>query len=260
MQRITSRENPLVKRYVALMSNKGERERENLLVVEGVRLCLDALKSGLVFREVYVTEKALQKHSGLNELLERTDGGFTISESVAAKMSDTKTPQGVFAVCEKPRSKRPERHKRDARYLLLAGLQDSGNIGTIIRTAEAFGLDGVAMTADCPDLYSSKVLRASMGGVFRLPVWTVGDMLEEIALLKLEGVAVYAAALEVNAEKLGNMRFEGACAVLLGNEGAGLPVGLADACDCSVIIPMSGRADSLSVAMAAGIFAWELKA
>lgn len=260
MRQITSRENSVIKRFAALSSDKGERGKDNLIAIEGAKLCLDALQSGLSIHEVFVTEKALQKYSGTKELIQKASESFIISESVATKMSDAKTPQGVFAVCGKPLNKRPGCHKRDARYLLLATLQDSGNVGTIIRTVEALGLDGVALTSDCPDLYSPKVLRASMGGVFRLPVWTVLDMQEEILHLKSEGVTVYAAALEPNVEKLRNVQFKDACAVLLGNEGAGLPQNLIEVCDYSVIIPMAGCADSLSVATAASIFAWEMKA
>lgn len=260
MREITSRDNPLIKRFIAISSDKAKRGREKLFTLEGARLCLDALGSMLVFREVYATEKALQKYPAIKEIFEKAGDAFMVSEPVALKMSDAKTPQGVFAVCEKPCNNMPEDHKQNARYLLLAALQDAGNVGAIIRTAEAFGLDGIVMTEDCPDPYSPKVLRASMGGVFRLPVCTVSDMTGEIARLKSQGVKVYAATLGSDAEKLGNIRFDGVCAVLLGNEGAGLPATLIEACGNSLIIPMAGRADSLSVAMAAGIFAWEMKA
>lgn len=259
MKQITSRENASVKRFVSLMSDKNEREREQLIAMEGVRLCLDALQSGLALKEVYVTEKAVRKHSEIGALLDKAAESFEISESVAAKMSDAKTPQGVFVLCEKPHNKRPQSHKPDARYLLMASLQDAGNVGAIIRTAEALGIDGIAMTCDCPDLYSPKVLRASMGGVFRLPVWVVEDMREELARLQSEGVTAYAAALRADAQKLGEAAFCGKCAVLLGNEGAGLSAELIEACDGSILIPMSGQADSLSVAMAAGILVWEMK-
>lgn len=260
MQNITSRENPAVKRFAGLASDKDERNKSESFAIEGVRLCFDAFASGIAFREVFVTEKALNKHSKLQDIVEKANESYIISDSVATKLADTKTPQGVFAICEKPHNQRQNMHSTNARYLLLASLQDSGNVGTIIRTAEALGLDGVAMTSDCPDLWSPKVLRASMGGAFRMRVWTVNDMKVELGALKSEGVTVYAAALKQDAKKLGTMRFDGACAVLLGNEGAGLSCELIEACDDSVVIPMRGRADSLGVAMAAGIVAWEMKA
>lgn len=258
MRQITSRENTFVKRFTLLASDKGERDREKLIVVEGAKLCVDALKSGIPLNEVYATEKALRKYPDINELFDKVGESFLISEQVALKMSDAKTPQGVFVVCGKPRNERPASHKQDARYLLLASLQDAGNVGTIIRTAEALGIVGIAMTSDCPDIYSPKVLRASMGGVFRLPVWIAEAMHEEITRLKSESISVYAAALRPDAQKLGEIRFNGKCAVLLGNEGAGLSEKLIEACDGSIMIPMPGRADSLSVAMAAGILAWEM--
>lgn len=259
MEHITSRENPRIKRILRLLSDRGERNDSNLFVAEGARLCLDALSSEVPVREVYLTEKALEKRPELLKIAETAHEAFTITEAVASKISDTKSTQGIFVVCEQCRHERPKSHADNARYLILSSLQDPGNVGTIIRTAEAFGLDGIGMSADCPEIYSPKVLRASMGGVFRLTVWTITDMLSELKWLNDEGVAVYAAALGGDSEKLGGMRFDTASAVVLGNEGAGLSGEIIDACKASVTIPMSGRADSLSVATAAGIIAWEMR-
>lgn len=255
---VTSRENPRIKRIARLFSDRGERDRSGLFAAEGVRLCMDALMSGLTITEAYITQKALESRPETARIIGAAGGAYLITEAVAQKISDTKTPQGVFAVCEKRVCQRPETHAVGARYLLLASLQDPGNVGAIIRTAEAFGLSGVVMSADCPDLYGPKVLRATMGGAFRLNVRTVEDMLSEIEDLKSGGVTVWAAAPAATAKTLGSARFDGACAVLLGNEGAGLASELVEVCHAAVSIPMAGRADSLGVAMAAGIFAWEM--
>lgn len=258
VEQITSRENPRIKRLARLMSDRGERDASGCFAAEGVRLCMDALVSGIDITEVFVTQKILESHPEAARIIERAGASYLISESVALKAADTKSPQGIFVVCEKRLNKRPETHGSDARYLLLASLQDPGNLGSIIRTAEAFGLSGVAVNADCPDIYSPKVLRATMGGVFRLNIWIAEDMRSEILRLEHEGVSVFAAAPGTSAKTLKEQRFEGACAVLLGNEGAGLPLELAAACRATVAIPMAGRADSLGVAAAAGIFAWEM--
>lgn len=258
MEQITSRENPRVKRVLRLLADKAEREESGLFVAEGARLCLDAAMSGILPLEFFMTARALEKYTGLNGLLEKSREAYLISDSVAAKLSDTKSAQGVFAVCEKRPHQRPKTHPATARYLLLASLQDPGNVGAIIRSAEAFGLDGVAVSGDCPELYGPKTLRAAMGGVFRLNIWIAADMLFEIRQLREEGVTVCAAALDASAKKLGAMKFDGGCAVLLGNEGAGLSRELVRACDFTATIPMRGRADSLGVAAAAGIFAWEM--
>lgn len=258
MELLTSRENPRVKRVAKLLSERAQRESSGLFVAEGVRLCMDAVTSGVVIREVYATKQALAKRPELENLTCVAAECYIISEPVAEKIADTKSPQGVFAVCVTPTHKPPEVFTGRSRYLLLASLQDPGNVGAIIRAAEALGLDGVCISADCPELYAPKTLRASMGGVFRLPVWVAADMRDEIARLTACGLTVYAAALEENARRLGGFSFKGACAALLGNEGAGLNQDLVKACAETVTIPMTGRADSLGVAMAAGILAWEM--
>ena len=259
MDLITSRENPKIKQIVRLMASKAERSATNLFVAEGARLCADALESGVAVREAFLTEKALKKYGQARLFADNhTVTSYIISDGVSEKISGTKGPQGIFAVCEKPGLARPEAHAENARYLLLAEIQDPGNMGSIIRTAEAFGLGGICASADCPEIFSPKVLRASMGGVFRLKLWAAGDMSEEIARLKDEGVSIYAAGLEDNAGRLNNMRFDGPCAVLLGNEGAGLSESLVAACGGVLKIPMAGTADSLGVAVSAGIFAWEM--
>lgn len=258
MEQIISKENMRIKRVCKILNDKNEREISGSFVAEGVRLCEDAYTSGIAIREAFATETALKKHPELLRVLEKAQEAFLVSEAAAAKISDTKNPQGIFLVCEKRDNSRPAHHAPKARYLLLASLQDPGNVGSIIRTAEAFGLDGIAMSSDCPELYSPKVLRAAMGGAFRLRIWVVPDIRGEIAKLKRENVKVFAAALGESSAKLGELRFESANAVVLGNEGAGLEQSVIEECDASVMIPMAGRADSLGVAMAAGIIAWEM--
>ncbi len=258
METITSRENPRVKRFVKLKESRRERESAQLFAAEGMRLCLDALKSGLRPAEACATQSALEKWPKVAELLFAAEFSYIITESVAEKLADVESPQGVFALFQTPERLAPV-PCGSARYLLLNDLQDPGNLGTIIRTAEALGLNGAAC-AGCPDIWSPKVLRAAMGGVFRFDIWRVCDMRAEVARLQSEGVSVYAAALTPEAKDLREISFTGPCAVMLGNEGAGLPDDLIGLCTAAVKIPISpgSRADSLCVAAAAGIFAWEM--
>lgn len=257
MEQITSKENARIKRLVKLRDSKSERDESGLFLAEGLRLCMDASLSGIAVLEIYATRRALDKHPKLNGLLQSVGESFLIEEDIAAKISGTKTPQGIFMLCEQ-RGHSGFLPKETGKYLLLASLQDPGNVGTIIRTAEALGLDGLIMSADCPDLYSPKVLRATMGGAFRLPVAVVPDMKEEILRLKSRHIPVYAAALRGDAENARDVCFKGGCAVLIGNEGAGLPEELIASCDRAVMIPMAGGADSLSAPVAAGILLWEM--
>ena len=142
--------------------------------------------------------------------------------------------------------------------MVLCSLQDPGNLGTIIRSCEAFGIDRLFLTSDCPDLYSPKVLRATMGGVFRLPI-TVADNLPDLfERFRREKVPVYAAALQEGAKDITRLPLNQGGAVVIGNEGKGLPPEVVALCDSAVIIPMAGRAESLNASVAASIVAWEM--
>jgi TrmH family RNA methyltransferase len=256
MFKITSRDNVHIKRFVKLSASASEREALGLFAAEGLRLCMDGLSSGVTVSQAFVTEHALEKWPQLQGLLDAAEDAFIVSGPVAAKLSDAKTPQGVFAAFGLPVCSPPEADK-NSRFILLHGLQDPGNVGTIIRSAEALGLDGVGLCG-CPDVYSPKVLRASMGGAFRLKTWVMPDMPSGLAKLKESGFSLYAAALSETAKGIAETNFKPPCAVLFGNEGAGLPQDLIDCCDLAVKIPIAATADSLCVATAAGIFAWEM--
>ena len=165
---ITSRENPLVKRCRRLQASAKARREEGLFLAEGTRLCREALDSGLRTEVILATPEALAREPWLGERGEVLE----ITPEVAAAIADTKSPQGVFCLCAIPKEPlfaiRPE-----GRYLLLDGLQDPGNLGTIIRGAEAFGVTALVLGQGCPDRFSPKVLRSTMGsawieGVFRL--------------------------------------------------------------------------------------------
>lgn len=147
---------------------------------------------------------------------------------------------------------------KDGRYILLSSMQDPGNIGTILRTAAAFGLDGVFLSSDCPDLYSPKVLRATMGGIFKIPLEVSDDLTEVIDRLQEAGIRVCAAALDGQAVPLQQAGLGNGCAVVIGNEGNGLPGHLIERCGQAVMIPMRPDSESLNAAMAAGIFLWEM--
>jgi TrmH family RNA methyltransferase len=207
--------------------------------------------------QAFVTEHALEKWPQAQALLDAAEETFIVSGPVADKLADAKTPQGVFAAFARPKDLGPP--ESGERFFLLHSLQDPGNVGTIIRAAEALGLDGIGLSG-CPDVFSPKVLRASMGGAFRLKTWVWEDMPSGLARLRAAGFSLYAAALTDSAKSLAETNFRLPCAVLFGNEGAGLPQDLLEQCDYAVKIPFAAHstADSLCVATAAGIFAWEM--
>ena len=228
---------------------------------EGARLCADAAAAGIIPEELYITEESFSRYpEQVSILLETAIDARMITPEIATRVSDTKHPQGVFAIFKKlDNSAQAVTIGNGGKYLLLAGLQDPGNLGTILRCAYAMGLDGAFIDDACPDIYSPKVLRASMGGSLRLPVAFVPDMQETIATLKQSNITVWAAALAPNAVELNRKLLKSPCAILVGNEGSGLPTNLIEACNNAVIIPMCEGAESLNAAAAASILMWEMQ-
>jgi TrmH family RNA methyltransferase len=143
-----------------------------------------------------------------------------------------------------------------SRYVVLDGVQDPGNVGTILRTADAFWADGLFLVNGCADLYHPKTLRASMGAVFRCPVWTCGAM-EAAALVKRSGIPLYGAALREDTRDVRDMDYSRAAAAI-GSEGQGLSKELLALCSATVKIPMNGRCESLNAAAAAAALLWEM--
>lgn len=257
MQPITSKDNSKLKNAAKLLQSKKIRREQGEFLAEGYRLCMDALRSGRKPLRTFVTEQMLEREN-CEELLEASEETYLIADSLAAKLSDTQAPQGVFCVFPILDNRRSLATIKKNRVVVLSSMQDPGNIGTIIRTSEAFGVDCIVMSSDCPDLYSPKILRATMGGVFRLPVFVADDLCETIREMKQQGVSVYAAALKEESVPITEIAFDGPSAVVIGNEGNGLDEETIQACTAPVIIPMAGKAESLNAAAAATIAVWEM--
>lgn len=252
---ISSKENKQLKHCAKLVSSKKYRREQGQFVAEGQRLCEDAVRSGLKPLQTFIVEGMLDRCS---PILEQSEQIFVITEDLSAKISDTQTPQGVFCVFQALDNGETVDTIKWQRVLLLSSLQDPGNIGTIIRSAEAFGIDGLILSSDCPDLTSPKVLRSTMGGVFRLPIKVVDSMEDAIAALRQQGFAVYATALSEKSVSITELDLSGKTAAVIGNEGNGLTQQVIDACTAQTIIPMAGKAESLNAAIAASIVIWEM--
>ncbi|MBR1529472.1 MAG: RNA methyltransferase [Oscillospiraceae bacterium] len=253
---ITSRENPAVRHYIRLRDKKKARREEKLFVLEGLRIVLDALQYPYLVQQVFMTESVSQADADkIPEKMQETGQIFKIPDAIGKSMSDTEHTQGVFAVCRMPEQKISL--APDGKYLVLCQLQDPGNMGMILRTCDALGTDAVLLS-QCCDLYSPKVIRATMGSVFRVPVLEIPEPAVLLDLLHENQICSYAAVPAEHAVSLTDCRFSGGCAVWIGNEGNGLPDSVISACDKAVTIPMSGGAESLNAAMAAGILTWEM--
>ena len=251
---ITSRKNDAVKRFRELLREKSVRDAQGVFAVEGDHLCGELAKSGYRIISVLTTERADEKYPQTAAFLRQKCSDVTvISGDVAEYISDTKAPQGLFAVAEKPVSHGVSGARR---LVLLDGVQDPGNVGTIIRTAEALGFGGAVLSPDCADIWAPKTLRASMGSVLRLPC-VIGSMQEQVRALRADGFSVYGAMLDESAARLGEIEFPERAAVVIGSEGRGVSPAVAAECTRAVYIPISG-AESLNAAAAAAIILWEL--
>ncbi len=256
---ITSRENRLIREYRHLLTDGKYRRQTRRFVLEGARLCEDAARSEIPLIAVFYTGKAAEQYPSQLAALSVCDQRFLITDSLASYISDTTTPQGIFCICERPiTGVRLEDLSLCGRYAALETVQDPANLGTMIRTAEALGLDGLFLSDGCCDPYNPKVLRGSMGGVFRLPLYTVENLPEQLQILSKRGFTTVACVVDSDATSITALPFDGGTVVVIGNEGNGLTEETVASCSARATIPMMGRAESLNASMAAGIVFWEM--
>ena len=206
------------------------------------------------------TPAALEKNAALIGLLEeKSEKSYMITPDLSRKISGTVTPQGVFCIGAVPDSTLDtDRLEKRGRYILLENVQDPSNIGAVFRTAEALGIDGALLSADCCDPYNPKTMRASMGAVFRLPFAVADDPVSEVEKQKKRGLRPLAAVPDRGAVSVTDIDAHGGVIMCVGNEGNGLTAELIAACCQSVTIPMRGRAESLNAAAAASLLMWEM--
>ncbi|MEE0858381.1 MAG: RNA methyltransferase [Acutalibacteraceae bacterium] len=259
MQRITSKDNSTVKHIAKLMKSSSYRKEYNQFVIEGVRLCIDALESDMPITTVVFSESALKKYkSQSDKLVEVCESTFVFSDKLFSQISDTKSPQGILCVCNG--NLKQLNINSNGVFLALEHIQDPSNMGTILRTAEALGVNGVILTDNCCDVFSPKVLRGTMGAVFRLPMMICNNMADTVNMLNNNGITTIAMVVGRNSVPITSISSENkkSCTVLIGNEGNGLEQATIDICKIKATIPMLGRAESLNASVAASISMWEV--
>ena len=256
---ITSRENPQVREYVRLRENRSFRRKTGRLVIEGVRLLSDALESGVRLQTVFLTEQCKEKNEILwGKILSLGVQIYIVGEGVAQKLADTSTPQGVFAVAFMlDKAIALDKINLYGAYAALENIRDPGNMGTILRTAEALGFAGVIFSAGCTDVYAPKVVRASMGAVFRIKLFEVSDLPAALVFLKKKGMQAIAALASGTSTLITQLDLKDGVVAAIGNEGEGLSAACVEVCT-PFTIPMRGRAESLNAAAATAIIMWEI--
>lgn len=250
---IRSRDNDKVKWAARLVAQSRFRRESGLFVLEGLRLCLDAVRTGRQPEAVFYTP---ERRNALGELLCVRDC-YEVTGEVFAKISDTKSPQGVLCVLRQT-PPAPFSPAIGDSYALLDRVQDPSNLGAIARTAEALGVRGLLVSGDGCDAYSPKAQRAGMGSLLRLPVWVFPSLIEPIGAMRSAGVPVFAAVPDAAARQVSDCDFSAGAGVVIGNEANGLRDEIIACCDARVTIPMAGRAESLNAAAAAAILLWEI--
>lgn len=253
---ITSRKNQTIVKSRGLLAEKKLREKEGLFGAEGVKLCEEAMEANVDIAYGIITEEAEKKFPRCTERLKKICPVFYADKEVYVYLSEQKSPQEIFIAGKiLDKSENLDTILSKEKILLLDCIQDSGNMGTMLRTAEAFGIDGAVLSPDCADIWSPKVLRASMGSVFRLPT-AYAKLDEAIEKFKAHGGIAYAAMLDKTAKRLGSFSFEKKVALLIGNEGHGVSKELAAKCE-KLYIPIRG-AESLNAAAAAAVICYEI--
>lgn len=267
---ITSAANQKVKRIVQLNKKAGERKKEDVFTVEGIKMFLEAPEEDL--KEIYVSEDFLKNFRkdfpelsesreregrATGEKLER-HGYETVSGDVFAKMSDTQAPQGILCVVRQRHYTLEDMQKGGSPplFLVLENIQDPGNLGTILRSGEGAGVSGIVMSRDTADIYNPKVIRATMGSIYRVPFYYAEDPEEAVRRIREAGANVFAAHLE-GKKSYDRCDYREASAFLIGNEGKGLTERMAALADTKVRIPMEGKVESLNAAVAASLLAFE---
>ena len=255
---ITSKDNAYIKRAKKILSSSKFRKQENCFLIEGLRMCEEVLKSGNHILEFYYTQKFFEKFEGITSRVSKvSEKSFIISEKISKLISDTDTPQGIFCICELPQSSQIRIGEID-RIVLLENIQNPSNLGSILRTCDALGIKNIAISSSGCDVYNPKVLRGSMGAIFRLNICFFENTFQFITNLQEQGFKIYATVPRDDSLILGQAKFSGKCGIILGNEGNGLSDEAIDACFGKITIPMNEDAESLNVAVAAGISIWEI--
>lgn len=255
MEKITSKSNNLIKDTKKLFSSSKYRNDNGLFVLEGARLCFDVLNSVYELENLFVTQEMLSKYPESVESLEKKSKcSYLISSEISQKLSETKSPQGIFAVVKMKESRS---EVCGDKLIVLDNVQDPSNVGAIIRSAEALGIDTIISYRGC-DIYNPKAIRASMGSVLRMNICRCDDLASLLNNLKNEGCKIYSTVPDNDAKRITDIDFSIRSACVIGNEANGVEEEIKELSDSLVTIPMLGRAESLNASVAASITMWEM--
>lgn len=247
MAQITSRKNSEIQRLKRLLDDASFRRSEGVFICHGEVMLREAIDSNMAIECVYCTENLLGK-------IPANIKSVTVTPEIIEMISGVGTSAGLVFTCAIPKAK----DFSGERFIALEDLRDPGNVGTVIRTADALGIDGVIFIGNCADCFAPKVVRSTMGSIFRMPLHFCDiDRFKETC--NAHNIEVISAELSQNAQILGKAKISAPCCVMIGNEAHGLSDSAKAVAQRSMMIEMKG-AESLNAAIAASIFMWEMKA
>ena len=240
---LSSISNPKLRRVRELLDRSRARKKEDAFVVEGIRMFREIPEDRLM--ETFISEKFHEENPSIR--------GSVVKNEVFQKLSDTRTPQGVLAVVRQRHYTLPDiLQGENGLWLILEGIQDPGNLGTMIRTGEGAGISGIIMDRNTADFYSPKTVRSTMGAVFRVPFFYTEDLAGTVREIKKTGITTYAAHLD-GKKMYHEIDYADRTAFLIGNEGNGLSDELTSLADIKLRIPMQGQVESLNAAISAAL-------
>ena len=251
MKEIQSSKNALIKETKKLQQKKYRQQTQSYLL-EGFHLVQEAQAAEIKLKDVFISQRGLAEWSDWIE--EKLNDYYLVSDEVLKTLASQPTPQGIIAVAEIPSK---EAIDFSGAWLLLDNVQDPGNVGTMIRTADAAGFTGVLLGQCSADLYNPKTLRSTQGSLYHVTVETA-DLTEMIPLFKQAGRQVFGTALDQAAKNYTTVEPLSDFALVMGNEGQGMSSELLTLTDQNLYIPIKGQAESLNVAIAAGILMFYL--
>ncbi len=250
---IESAKNGIIKNIVALNQRK-EREKQGLFIAEGLRFVLEISEDWSI--DTYVLSESFVNKSDI--YLRENVKKVIVTDKLFKEISDTQNPQGIMAICHQKKYFIEDMLKFKNPFLILIDqIQDPGNLGTIIRTADAAGAHGIILSKGTVDLYNLKLLRATMGSIFHLPIIQNADMLEVLDVLRKNKILTLSAHLKGEKTPY-ELDLKNSAAIVIGNEANGISDEVAGNTDILVKLPMAGRAESLNASVASGILLYEV--
>ncbi|TYQ15915.1 UNVERIFIED_CONTAM: TrmH family RNA methyltransferase [Acetivibrio alkalicellulosi] len=259
MNYISSSQNQIIKE-VRCLKDKKHRDAKKMFFIEGIRFVQEAMEENVNILKILISEKLEYLNGGkqiLKSIKQRDIPVFELSDKLFKEISDTDNPQGILAIINMKEYLLYDVFDDKNFFIVLDSIQDPGNMGTIIRTADAAGATAVLISKGCVDVYNPKVLRSTMGSIFHLPICFCKDMVKDLQDMKNRGIKLCAAHLEGQLNYY-DLNYKDNVAVIVGNEANGVSDSIREISTDLVKIPMEGGAESLNASVAAGLLMFEV--